>query len=485
MGSLLRALCVNNFKNSRTLRIATALCVATTFCAVGNMALAQSYSRSDEKRTVPESQAQVQLSFAPVVKKVAPAVVNIYTSRKVQLQNPFMNDPLFRHFFSGLGLTMGERTENSLGSGVIIGPDGLIVTSNHVIQGAQEVKIVLNDRREFDAKIILNDKKSDLALVRIEAQGAAFPYLPLRDADMLEVGDLVLAVGNPFGVGQTVTSGIVSGLARTTVGVSDFQFFIQTDAAINPGNSGGALVDMEGNLVGVNTAIYSTSGASNGIGFAIPSNMVQTVMASGVSGNKHVIRPWLGIDVQPVTREMAEALGLEKPQGVIINDVADYSPARRAGLRPKDVILTIEGNDILDEQGMRFRTGTSKIGETVKFGIFRRGRMEEAKVDMVAPPETPPRDVRILRGAHPFNGLRVANLSPALANELDLNMIEKGVVVIGDSGNRFLKPKDIIIQVESEEINSTQELERILARPRQSWQIAFKRGKQVLGFTIR
>lgn len=461
--------------------------VASLLLAMSGAAYAQEMVPPPEnvERAVPQTRTEMQLSFSPIVKKVAPAVVNIYTSRKVQMQNPFLNDPLFRHFFRGFGFNMGERTVNSLGSGVIIGADGLVVTSNHVIQGAQEVRIVLNDRREFDGKVVLTDEKSDLALLRIQAVGMEFPFVSLRDSDTLEVGDLVLALGNPFGVGQTVTSGIISALARTTVGVADFQFFIQTDAAINPGNSGGALVDMDGNLIGVNTAIYSTSGASNGIGFAIPANMVQTVVASGVSGNTRVVRPWLGIAVQRVTSEIAESMGMEKPQGVLVTGVADYSPARRAGLKVGDVVVAINNYEIFDEQGMQFRTGISKIGETALFRVSRNGQLVDARVEMVAPPEDPPRDMRNLTGMHVLSGAKVANLSPAVATELGLDVMEKGVVVVENQGNRLLQRNDIVVQIDSETIRSTKQLERLLQQKAQAQQIILKRDGKMIRFVVR
>lgn len=438
------------------------------------------------QRTVPQSRTQVQLSFSPVVKKAAPAVVNIYTSRTVQVQNPFMNDPLFRHFFRGLGMQdLGERKVNSLGSGVIISADGLVVTSNHVIQGAQEVRVVLSDRREFDGTILLHDPKSDLALLRLQAEGEEFPFVRLRDSDTLEVGDLVLALGNPFGVGQTVTSGIISALARTTVGIADFQFFIQTDAAINPGNSGGALVDMNGNLIGVNTAIYSTSGSSNGIGFAIPANMVQTVLASAESGSDRVIRPWLGVKVQRVTGDIAESLGMESPQGVLITELAPTGPASQGGLAVGDVVLAINGKQIYDEQGMQFRSAISPIGEYSSFHVLRNGKPLERRVRMVAPPETPPRDVRALTGVHPFQGVTVANLSPALAVELNTDVMETGVIVVEISGNRLFKPNDVIVQINTTDITSTAQLAQFLQQPQANWHITFKRGGQLRRYQVR
>ena len=240
----------------------------------------------------PQSPSQVRLSFAPVVKKVTPAVVNVYASRvETAARNPLFDDPIFRRFFGGGG--DDSRVSKALGSGVIVDPSGLIVTNYHVIENMTQVKVALSDRREFEAEIVLRDPRTDLAVLRLKG-GKDFPVLELGDSDALEVGDFVIAVGDPFGVGQTVTQGIVSALARTQVGISDYGFFIQTDAAINPGNSGGALVDLDGKLVGINSAIYSRSGGSIGIGFAIPVNMVKSVISAPLHGGATVKRPWLG-----------------------------------------------------------------------------------------------------------------------------------------------------------------------------------------------
>lgn len=437
-------------------------------------------------RQVPASREQVQLSFAPVVKNVAPAVVNIYTSRKVRVQSPFMADPLFQHFFGGrLGMPLGEKTVNSLGSGVIISADGLIVTSNHVIKDSHDIKVILADRRELEGKIILTDEQSDLALLRIDAGKEALPFLPLRDSDALEVGDLVLAVGNPFGVGQTVTSGIISALARTTIGVADFQFFIQTDAAINPGNSGGALVDMSGRLIGVNTAIYSTSGASNGIGFAIPANMVRSVVANAEAGSTRVVRPWLGVGVQRVNGEIAESLGLRSPKGVLITEIAPGSPAEKAGVRVGDIVFSINGFDVQDEQGMHFRAAIIPLNEYATFSIWRNGEELDVKVKMLAPPEIPARDARTLAGQHPFHTITVANLSPALAVELDMDMTAKGVVIVDARGNRFLQKGDIVREVNGTAITTSKALEALLKKGVSRWQLMLQRGNQTLQVMVR
>ncbi|MFN5721444.1 MAG: trypsin-like peptidase domain-containing protein, partial [Bradyrhizobium sp.] len=257
-----------------------------------------------QDRRVPSSQAELQLSYAPIVQRVQPAVVNVYAAKTVQNRNPFLDDPIFRRFF-GVPGQQPEQMQRSLGSGVMVDGSGLVVTNNHVIEGADQVKVSLSDKREFEAEIVLKDSRTDLAVLRLKGTNKEkFTTLDFANSDQLQVGDVVLAIGNPFGVGQTVTHGIISALARTQVGITDYQFFIQTDAAINPGNSGGALVDMTGRLAGINTAIFSRSGGSQGIGFAIPANMVRVVVASAKSGGKAVKRPWLGARLQAVTPEI-------------------------------------------------------------------------------------------------------------------------------------------------------------------------------------
>ncbi|MBT6826579.1 MAG: trypsin-like serine protease, partial [Rhodospirillales bacterium] len=302
---------------------------------------------------VPETQEQITLSYAPLVKQTAPAVVNIYTKTVVQerARNKLFSDPFFKQFFGdSLGLQLGEpkaKVKNSLGSGVIIDPDGTIVTNNHVIEGADQIRIVLPDRREFDATVVGADERTDLAVLHIETNGTPLPFIAFQDSDGLEVGDLVLAIGNPFGVGQTVTSGIVSALARTQVGVADVGSFIQTDAAINPGNSGGALVSMSGKLVGINTAIFSNSGGSLGIGFAVPSNMVRFVI-EGLEHGGRVVRPWMGAWGQAVTSDMAEPLGFDRPMGVLINGIWQGAAADRGDIQVGDVVLQVNGRDVND-----------------------------------------------------------------------------------------------------------------------------------------
>jgi len=438
-----------------------------------------------EKR-IPQSQVQVQLSFAPLVKQSAPAVVNIYTRRVVRTNtrvSPMFQDPFFERFF-GKGFGFGvprERVQNSLGSGVIVQSDGIIVTNNHVIEGADEITVALADRREFDAELVLADKKSDVAILRIKTSGEDLPSLPLAAHDDLEVGDIVLAIGNPFGVGQTVTSGIVSALARTRAGITDFQFFIQTDAAINPGNSGGALVDNKGQLVGVNTAIYSRSGGSNGIGFAIPVDMVRSVL-DGALGDGKIERPWLGVSGQPVTSEIAKSLELSRPLGVLINNVYGAGPAGKAGLKVGDVVLAVDGREVFEPEGMRFRIATRRVGDTARLKILRSGNIQTLGVKMIVPPEDPPRNETLLKGAHPLRGVTVSNLSPALASQMGMPFSTTGVAVTKPSPQRSqisFAAKDIILALNGKQVNSVRQLAAMLAEPERSWEISIRRNGKV------
>ncbi len=445
------------------------------------------------QRIVPQSREQVSLSFAPVVRQAAPAVVNIYTKKRVREQaalSPLLNDPFFRQFF-GDRLPPGpsrERVQDSLGSGVILRSDGLVVTNFHVIKGADEISVVLADRREFDAKLVRSDERVDLAVLKIDAGREVLPTLQLLDSDQVQVGDLVLAIGNPFGVGQTVTQGIVSALARTNTGITDYNFFIQTDAAINPGNSGGALVTMDGRLAGINTAIYSRSGGSIGIGFAIPANMVRTVLSDDSARNGKIVRAWFGGSGQPVTQDVAASLGLTRPSGVLIADVHPDSPAAQAGIRPGDVITAINGNEVPDPEALRFRIATLPIGDTASFTVVRRGQPITASAKLIAPPENPKREITQLKGEQPLAGATIANLSPALVEELGIAGPSRGVILLnvaqGSPARRIgFKPGDVLQQVNSTPIASVGDAVAALGRG-QSWRITIKRGDEVLTDTF-
>jgi Do/DeqQ family serine protease len=439
-----------------------------------------------QQRQVPATQEQIRLSYAPVVRKVAPAVVNVYVRKRVrQRVSPLLNDPFFGLFGRGFGIPQ-ERVLNSLGSGVIVGPDGVVVTNHHVVKGGEDadIKVALADKREFPAKIVLTDERTDLAVLRIEAQGVTFPYLTFDDSDDLAVGDLVLAIGNPFGVGQTVTSGIVSALARTHVGVSDYQFFIQTDAAINPGNSGGALVDMNGRLVGINTAIYSKTGGSHGIGFAIPSNMVHLVVQSALEG-KRVKRPWLGARLQAVTSDLAQALGLDRPAGALVQELHKASPGVAKGLRPGDVIVAVNDKPVANPSAFRYRFSTEGIGGVASLDVIRDGKRIRFNVPLIAAPEIPPRNVTEIGGRNPLSGAVVANLSPALSEELGLEEESSGVMITKINPNslarstRFLRVRDIVVDVNRVEIDTVKTLQKALAAA-QRWRISVRRGSRIL-----
>ncbi len=449
--------------------------VVAVFMAISSVPL------SAQPRVVPQSPAQVQLSFAPVVGKVAPAVVNVYSRRVVrQAVNPF-----FQQFFGTTG-PMRNRVEQSLGSGVIVRADGIILTNNHVIQGGQDIQVALPDRREFEARVVLADARTDLAVLRIDTKGEMLPALSFGDSDRLQVGDLVLAIGDPFGVGQTVTSGIVSALARSTGGASDYQFFIQTDAAINPGNSGGALVAMDGRLIGINTSIVSSSGGNVGIGFAIPSNMARVIVDGALNGG--IKRPWFGADGDTVTAEMARSLGLSRPQGVIISQVYPRSPAAQAGIAKGDVLVSIDGFDIADANALRYRVVTRRAGDTVAVKYLRNGAMRDASVRISLPPDEA-REETTIAGRNPMQGARVANITPALADEMQMDMMARGVIVLSVGENsqaaRFgFMAADVIRQINGARIGTVAELQRALANT-DSWRMSIQRGDQVINVAVQ
>lgn len=447
-----------------------------------------------ETASVPVSREQIQLSFAPVVKQVAPAVVNIFSRKVVEERrvSPLFDDPLFKRFFGedfGLFGMPRERIQNSLGSGVIVTADGLVVTNHHVIGDADEITVVLSDRREFPAERVLDDERSDLAVLRIDPKGEPLPTVALRDSDEVEVGDLVLAIGNPFGVGQTVTSGIVSGLARTGVGISDYSFFIQTDAAINPGNSGGALVTLDGKLLGINTAIYSRTGGSIGIGFAIPANMVRTVINSALSGGE-IQRAWTGLVGEELTNELAARFGLDRPQGVVVNRVFPGGPAADAGIIAGDVILSVDGRPVDDMQSLRFRIATGEIGGEAEVGVWRDRDEVAVELPLATAPETPPRNETTLRGSHPLAGAQIANLSPALAEEIEMPGAWEGVIVLdivrGSTAHRVgFRHGDILLAVDNKKIGDVVELAEIMEQRVPSWTISFSREGQIHNVTFK
>nr|GAJ36022.1 probable serine protease do-like precursor [Bradyrhizobium sp. DOA9] len=458
--------------------VITALCVA--FSATFNPTAAQD-------RRVPSSPAELRMSYAPIVQRVQPAVVNVYAAKVVQNRNPLLDDPIFRRFF-GVPGQQPEQMQRSLGSGVIVDASGLVVTNVHVIEGADQVKVSLSDKREFEAEILLKDSRTDLAVLRLKDSKEKFPTLDFTNSDELLVGDIVLAIGNPFGVGQTVTHGIISALARTQVGITDYQFFIQTDAAINPGNSGGALVDMGGKLAGINTAIYSRSGGSQGIGFAIPANMVRVVVASAKSGGKAVKRPWLGAKLQAVTPEIAESLGMRSPTGALVASVVSNGPAAKAGLKSSDLITGIDGQTVDDPNAFDYRFATRPLGGTAQLDVQRGGKSVKLTVALETAPDTGRNEI-VVTARSPFQGAKVSTITPAVADELRLDADTEGVVITdigGDSAAASVgfQKGDIILAVNNQKISKTGDLEKAAGERARIWRITLVRGGQQINVTL-
>ncbi len=456
---------------------------ATAWAAVGVGAPERAVAQKRE--VVPPTREVVQYTFAPIVRRAAPAVVNVYVQSRVQTFNsPFANDPFFRKFFGEQFGEPSERVQSSLGSGVIVSPDGIVVTNTHVVKarGETEIRVALADKREFDAKVLMQDDKTDIAILKIEGDGN-FPVIELEDSDNVEVGDLVLAIGNPFGVGQTVTSGIISALARTEIAKSDSQVFLQTDAAINPGNSGGALVDITGKLVGINTMIFSQSGGSVGIGFAIPSNLVRLYVQGAVSGRK-VERPWIGARLESVTRETAEGLGLDRISGALVARVSNKGPAAAAGLEPGDVVVRVDGFEVTDARSALYRMTTKGTGNKARIEVLRNGHPLEVDLALEAPPKPGKEDVRNLSGQHPLDGARVSNVLPAVADELGIDEAE-GAVILSVRPNSVsarlgFRPGDVISSLSGKPIAGIADLEAALSAKPRRWVIEVKRGGQVL-----
>jgi Do/DeqQ family serine protease len=436
-------------------------------------------------RVVPTNSSQVQASYAPLVKQTAPAVVNVYAARQVQQRSsPFAGDPFFEQFFGRqFGGNFGQRKpriEQSLGSGVIVDATGIVITNNHVIEDADQIKVAMSDGREYESRILLRDKTSDLAVLKIESK-EKFPVINLGDSDQVEVGDLVLAIGNPFGVGQTVTSGIVSAQSRTQVGISDFDLFIQTDAAINPGNSGGALVDMQGSLIGINTAIFSRSGGSVGIGFAIPSNMVKSVVEAAVAGNSSFVRPFIGATFQTITRDVADSLGMDQSYGALIAGLVKGGPAEKSGLKIGDVILTVQGVRADNPDVLGYRLSTAGIGKTVELDILRDGKTQKLAVKLEKEPEVKDTAPLLIDGDNPIAGASVVELNSASSKKMRLPENTTGVGIVdiyqGSPAYRLgLRPSDIIRGINGTPIRNIQDLQSALSAGRGlMWRFEFER----------
>lgn len=463
----------------------TALAAVVLLLTIALLPILQGHAVAQEAPQVPSSQAEINLSFAPLVREASPAVVNVYTRTVVSTPARSAREAFFRQFY---GLP-SEQVSNSLGSGVIVGEDGVIVTNNHVIDGATELKVVLSDRREYEAELVLADARTDLAVLKIDVGEEILPTLEFADTRDLAVGDLVLAIGNPFGVGQTVTSGIVSATARTDVGISDYAFFLQTDAAVNPGNSGGALINTHGELVGVNTAIFSRSGGSNGIGFAIPAEMARRVVDAAINEGM-IVRPWLGLKGESVSFDIARTQGLERPVGVIVTEVYEDGPADRAGLRRGDLVLSIDGREVYDERGLKFLAALHSPGETADMEILRAGERRQLRPVLKPPPGATEAERVLLEGRNPFSGAEVAELSPRLAEELGRDPFETGILVTrilrGAYARRVVRPGDIIVSVNGNHVDTLEELETELSHEDMNqWSIELERNGQRISGTVR
>jgi Do/DeqQ family serine protease len=433
---------------------------------------------AEPTRHTPGDAATMKASFAPVVKRTAPAVVNVYARRVVRQQV----DPFWQMFGGGVPGMPRSRVEQSLGSGVLVRSDGVVVTNNHVVEGGQEFMVVLNDRREFPAQVLLADPRTDLAVLKIDTKGARLPVLAIADRADTQVGDLVLAIGNPFGVGQTVTNGIISALNRTE-GDTGGGAFIQTDAAINPGNSGGALVNMDGDLIGINSQILSRSGTSTGVGFAIPAAMVRRVVETAVGGARTLVRPWIGAKTDPVTSDVASSLGLGAPQGALVTDLWAGGPGQKAGLKLGDIIVAVDGGQVDDPANLNFRVATKRPGEAVKLDVLRSGKRQTVTAQVQAPPGGKAEE-RLLQGEQPLSGVQVATLSPAVADELGLDPFSSGVMITRVSGRSYaaaagFQQGDIVREINGRKVQTVSDLQEALAAGRgRGWRITIDRGGQ-------
>ena len=437
---------------------------------------------------VPQNQQEIQLGFAPLVKQTGPAVVNIYAKRVVEVrESPFSGDPFFQNLFRDFG-TARPRVQNSLGSGVILSSDGIVVSNYHVVGMATDIRVVLNDRREFTAQVLLSDEANDLAILQLD-DPEDMPHLTLRDSDSVEVGELVLAIGNPFGVGQTVSSGIVSGLARTGAAAGTGQgYFIQTDAPINPGNSGGALIDVNGDLIGINTRILTRSGGSNGIGFAIPANLVAAFVEQAKAGNDRFEKPWAGASGQPVDADIAESLGLDRPGGILISDLHPASPFLAAGIKPGDVILAVDGQPVTNGAEMIFRMSVAGLGGTAEMAGILGGQPGAVDVALIAPPDSPDRETIETSEQTVLPRMTVSRVNPALIAEIGLALNAEGVVVEspGDLGARVgLRAGDIILQINNDVIERTSDVEDALREVPRRVSVLVQRGSRRVNLRFR
>ncbi|MFA4919324.1 MAG: DegQ family serine endoprotease [Thermodesulfovibrionales bacterium] len=420
---------------------------------------------------VPRQIMETGRAFSEIVRAVSPAIVNISTTKVVRREaQPFFEDPFFDFFspFHEFG-SPKKFKERSLGSGVIVSADGYIVTNNHVVEKADEIKVTLIDKKTFKGRIVGADPKTDIAIIKIEATG--LPTLTWGDSDKLQVGEFVLAIGSPYGLSNTVTMGIISAVGRANVGIADYEDFIQTDAAINPGNSGGPLVNINGELIGINTAIFSRTGGYQGIGFAVPSNMVRLVIDQLLQKGK-VTRGWIGVTIQELTPELAQEFGLKKTKGALVSDVGKDSPAAKAGIMRGDVILEFNGREVKDVSSLRNMVAQSKAGSEITLKILRAGKEFTVKALITELPrdvaEVTPEQLPDNLELKALTGLTVMDLSKEIIRQLGFNKDEKGVVVVkveagSPADDAEIKKGDVIKEINKKAVNSSEDFNRIAA----------------------
>jgi len=413
---------------------------------------------------------KVGQATAEIVDAVRPAIVNISTTRTVKLQgggDQFLDDPFFRRFFGDRFQTPKERKSLGLGSGVIVDADGYILTANHVIQGADEIKVTLSDKREFKGKIVGSDIMTDIGVVKIDAKD--LPSVKMGDSAKLRVGETVLAIGSPYGLSQTVTMGIVSAVGRANVGIADYEDFIQTDAAINPGNSGGALVNVRGELVGINTAIFSTSGGYQGIGFAVPTSMAKAAMDSLISKGK-VVRGWLGVSIQSLTPELAKQFELTDDKGVLVGDIVEDSPADKGGLQRGDIIVEVRGKKIDDPNQIRNMVAGIEPGQKIEMKIIRENKPITKSLTVSELPTDVQKPAKGEYG-NLLNGVSVQELTPEFIERFDIPKKLKGVIVaeVDENSPAFgiIKPGDIIQEINKQSIASLKDYENVAGKIKQ------------------
>lgn len=418
---------------------------------------------------VPRQILETGRAFSEIVRAVSPAIVNISTTKVVRREaQPFFEDPFFDFFspFHEFG-SPKKFKERSLGSGVIVSADGYIVTNNHVVEKADEIKVTLIDKKTFKGRIVGADPKTDIAIIKIEATG--LPTLTWGDSDKLQVGEFVLAIGSPYGLSNTVTMGIISAVGRANVGIADYEDFIQTDAAINPGNSGGPLVNINGELIGINTAIFSRTGGYQGIGFAVPSNMVRLVIDQLLQKGK-VTRGWIGVTIQELTPELAQEFGLKKTKGALVSDVGKDSPAAKAGIMRGDVILEFNGREVKDVSSLRNMVAQSKAGSEITLKILRAGKEFTVKALITELPrdvaEVTPEQLPDNSELKALTGLTVMDLSKEIIRQLGFNKDEKGVVVVkveagSPADDAEIKKGDVIKEINKKAVNSSEDFNRI------------------------